>query len=578
MPPDDPTSAVRVYADGPDARSRAAGAAAVAAVVDAHPSRAGEGIWTARLGQLLEAQRSLVEDLSLTDVLTRIVTAARGISGAGYAALGVLGPHGDLDQFVHAGMAPDTVTRIGDLPRGRGVLGALIEDPRTIRMDQIRDDPRSSGFPEHHPAMTNFLGVPVRSRDEVFGNLYLTDRDGGPFTDDDEMLITALAAMAGTAVANARLYEQARRRQDWLSASAAISRSLLGVDSDEHQVLQAIAETVLRLAEADLVSIVRAVDNELLEVVVVAGDREHALVGYRYPAPGSLAERAMSTGRGIIVERVAEDADEANRWVHLSTVMPVRAAMVFPLLGDQGSRGAIVVGRTHGRPPFDGEWLPMAEAFANQAAVAMELAEVRSVRQRLQVLDDRDRIARDLHDHVIQRIFASGLTIQALATAQIDTDVAGRLAEVVDDLDAIIRQIRSTIFELREPDGDASLRRAVLDVVASTRGLTSAPTTSFSGPVDTAGSQVLGDVTAVVREALTNVVRHADAERITIGVDASWAALTVKVVDDGVGWSGASTHSGLANLAARAARLGGTVTLDDTPGGGATLLWTIPIA
>jgi len=573
-------------AEDPDARSRAAGAAAVAAVVGAHPFRAttvsGPRVWVSSSKRSAHWSR-----ISLTDVLTRIVKVAQTVSGARYAALGVLGSHGDLDQFVHAGMAPDTVTRIGDLPRGRGVLGALIEDPRTIRMDQISDDRRSSGFPEHHPAMTTFLGVPVRScflgvpvrsRDEVFGNLYLTDRAGGPFTDDDEMLITALAAMAGTAVANARVYEQARRRQDWLSASAAISRDLLGVDSDEHQVLQAIAETVLRLAEAHLVSIVRAVDTELLEAVVVAGDREHALVGYRYPAPGSLAERAMFTGRGMIVERVAEDADEANRWVHLSMVMPVGAAMVFPQIGDQGSRGAIVVGRARDRPPFDGEWVPMAEALANQAAVAMELAEVRSVRQLLQVLDDRDRIARDLHDHVIQRIFANGLTLQGLATGQRDTDVARRLNGVVDDLDAIIRQIRSTIFELREPKDDSSLRRAVLDVVAAARGLATVPATSFSSPVDTVGSQVLGDVTAVVREALTNVVRHADAERITIGVDASWSALTVKVVDDGVGWSGAATHSGLANLAARAARLGGTVTLDDAAGGGATLLWTIPIA
>ncbi len=541
------------------------------------PQNVQELSWAARLGQLLEAQRSLVEDLSLTDVLRRIVSAARTISGARYAALGVLGPHGDLDQFVHSGMDPDSVTRIGDLPRGRGVLGALIDTPETIRLDRISDDARSSGFPEHHPPMTNFLGVPVRSRNQVFGNLYMTDRAGGPFTDDDEALITALAVMAGSAVANARLYEQASRRQNWLSASAAISRNLLATETSELDVLQTIADTVLRLAQADLVSIVRPTDPGHLQVEVAAGDLDHRLVDYRYPAEGSLAQRAMTTGHGIIVERMTDDDAEASRWVHLSAVIPVGTAMVFPLRGEHAPRGAIVVGRVRGREPFDSELLQMAEAFANQAAVAMELAESRAVRQRVQVLDDRDRIARDLHDHVIQRIFASGLTLQGLATGQGGGMVARRLTEIVDDLDAIIRQIRTTIFELRDSSDTESLRRAVLTVVAATGdGQSLVPVVSFAGPVDTVGSQLLGDVTAVVREALSNAVRHARAQHVAVAVDATDAGLTVCVTDDGIGWAGARPTSGLANLAERARRLGGRLSLDDTDGGGATLRWMIP--
>ena len=210
-----------------------------------------------RLRRLLRANRSIVQGLSLPAVLRRIVHTAKDVAGAKYAALGVIGADGLLEQFLHVGMDEDTVRAIGELPKGRGVLGALIEDPKPIRLPRIADDPRSSGFPEGHPQMRSFLGVPIRSRAAVFGNLYLTDRtDGGPFSAEDAELVLALAATAGIAIENARLYEESRHRQEWLRASGEISHQLLDPKSGHSETLHRIAASVKRLASADVVTIV----------------------------------------------------------------------------------------------------------------------------------------------------------------------------------------------------------------------------------------------------------------------------------------------------------------------------------
>ena len=239
-----------------------------------------------RLRRLLTANRSIVQELSLPAVLHRIVDTARDVADARYAALGVIGADGLLEQFLHVGLDEETVQAIGELPKGRGVLGALIEDPKPIRLTRIADDPRSSGFPAGHPPMTTFLGVPIRSRDSVFGNLYLTDRiDGGPFTAEDEELVLALAATAGIAIENARLYEESRRRQEWLRASGEISRQLLDPEAQYAETLHRIVTSVKRLASADVVTLVRSTDDDpsQLEVVVATGAAERELVGLRYP-------------------------------------------------------------------------------------------------------------------------------------------------------------------------------------------------------------------------------------------------------------------------------------------------------
>jgi signal transduction histidine kinase len=531
-----------------------------------------------RLRRLLIANRSIVQELSLPAVLRRIVDTAKDVSGAKYAALGVIGADGLLEQFLHAGMDDETVRAIGELPKGRGVLGALIEDPKPIRLTRISDDPRSSGFPEGHPPMTTFLGVPIRSRDAVFGNLYLTDRvDGGPFTAEDEELVLALAATAGIAIENARLYEESRRRQEWLRASGEISRQLLDPEAEQSETLHHIATSVKRLALADVVTLVRPArdDPNYLEVVVATGDAESELVGLRYPNVNSIAWQAMQHGRGVRLDSVDEQPDV---YLHLRPYVPVSQAMALPLLGETGPRGAIVAGRIMPHAPFTDADLDMAETFAGQAAIALELSDARADQQRLGVLEDRDRIARDMHDHVIQRLFAAGLSLQSIAAGVDDGAVGQRLGRTVDELDETIQQIRTTIFALQD-DSSRSLRGTALAVVDQLAPLLPVrPDIQFVGPLDTiADDAIIADVEAVLRESLTNVAKHAQAAQIRVRVQADKKNLDLTVIDNGIGLSGSTRRSGLANLNRRAERHGGYLDVGDSPEGGLRLQWSIPI-
>jgi signal transduction histidine kinase len=476
------------------------------------------------------------------------------------------------------GLDDDAVRTIGELPKGRGVLGALIEDPKPIRLTRISDDPRSSGFPEGHPPMTTFLGVPIRSRDAVFGNLYLTDRvDGGPFTAEDEELVLALAATAGVAIENARLYGESRRRQEWLRASGEISRQLLDPEADYAETLHRIVTSVKRLASADVVTLVRPTDDDpnQLEAVVATGAAERELIGLRYPKGNSIAWQAMQLGRGVRVEALDHRPDI---YLHLRPYAPVSQAMALPLRGEIGPRGAIVAGRIIPHAPFTDADLDMAEAFAGQAAIALELSEARADQQRLGVLEDRDRIARDLHDHVIQRLFAAGLSLQSIAATVDDKAVDQRLTRTVEELDDTIRQIRTTIFALQE-ESSRSLRGTALAVVDQLAALLPVrPEVELVGPLDTIANEViLADVEAVLRESLTNVAKHARATQIRVYVQADGQRLALIVIDNGIGLGEGTRRSGLANLNRRAERHGGRLDVGNSSEGGLRLQWSIPL-
>jgi signal transduction histidine kinase len=491
----------------------------------------------------------------------------------------VIGPDGSLEQFVHTGMDAATVGAIGHLPRGRGVLGAVIAHPGPIRLASIAEDPRSSGFPAGHPPMTSFLGVPVRSRDVVYGNLYLTDRlDGRPFTDEDVELLEALASTAGIAIENARLYEESGRRQAWLRASSDISRALLSGADQDLTALEHITGSVRQLADADVVTLVLPDedDPEVLEVSVATGLGADHLSGASFPARNSLAQHVMQLGHGLLLERGVDQP-----WsVHLDMVIPPGPVLAIPLTGDWSSRGAIVVGRVASRAPFCQADLEMAEAFAEQAALALELAEARADRQRLSALEDRDRIARDLHDHVIQRLFASELGAQILVEKTVQPEIREGLVRTIGELTATIRQIRSTIFALRDPAvTTTSVRRTVgLLVDQLTPVLGFRPEFHLAGPLDTLVDDVLlAEVEAVLRESLTNIRRHAGATRAEVEVRVDSRHLTVTVSDNGVGLGAVDHQSGLANLRSRAEQHGGSLDLDRPPEGGLRLRWTIPL-
>lgn len=539
-----------------------------------------------RLRGLLRANQSIVGNLALPVLLRRTVQAACELAKARYGALGVIDPAGGgLEQFVHVGVDDDTVTRIGHLPSGRGLLGALIDDPRPIRLTAMTDDLRSVGFPAGHPPMTSFLGVPVRVRDEVFGALYLSECENGAFSAEDEELVSALAATAGVAIENARLYEESRRRQKWLQASTEVTQQLLATEGEEPLLL--IARQARQIADADVVTVVLpTADGRHLVVEVAAGEGADELAALTSPIEKSLAGLAFHTGKPVLVG----DVDEDPRYtVHLSQVVRVGPVMVLPLGAGQRVRGALVIGRLRGRRRFGDADLDMATTFAHHAAIALELADARADQQRLVLLEDRDRIARDLHDHVIQRLFAAGLSVQSVATGLGADPRADRLRRVVSDIDETIRQTRTSIFQLRGPlgpeTGNARVRLlAVAGEVSSLLGFD--PQVRFAGPIDAVVPEpIVDDLAAVLREALTNVARHARASRVDVDVTATTTRLTLEVADDGVGISDTQRRSGLANLRERAEQHGGALELAAGPPNqaghtdkGTHLRWTIPLS
>jgi signal transduction histidine kinase len=481
-----------------------------------------------------------------------------------------------LAEFVHAGMPADAVERIGHLPEGKGLLGALIADPRPIRLLRIADDARSVGFPPGHPPMNSFLGVPIRIRDEVFGNLYLAESTNGAFSAEDEELTKALAATAAVAIENARLYEAAQSRGEWLQAIAAITRQVLATDpEDAGQALELVAETSLRIARADLVTVVLPAGPDELLVEVAVGAGADRLAGLRMPASGSLSGQVLSNGTPLR-QLVDEGAAEAM----LLPGLDVEAVLAVPLHGSARIHGVLWAARVQGRPSFGAEEVDMAAGFANQAALAIELAEARAEQQRASMLDERERIAADLHDHVIQRLFAAGLSLQSTAAALPAGKAADRIMATVDELDATIRQIRTSIFRLQQvPQARArGLRARLLDLATDLAPVLGVePALRMSGVLDVLPDDVAEDVAAVVRESLSNVARHARARSVEVDV-AAGDRLTVDVRDDGVGIGSHDRRSGLQNLRRRAERRGGTLELRPLEPTGTWLCWSVPLS
>ncbi|MEV0718013.1 GAF domain-containing protein [Asanoa sp. NPDC050611] len=533
-----------------------------------------------RLRGLLRANQLIIGGLELSAVLRRIVEAARELAGARYAALGVVSPGGGLAEFVHSGMPADAVEVIGHLPEGKGLLGALIDDPRPIRLREITDDPRSTGFPPGHPPMHSFLGVPIRIRDEVFGNLYLAEGEGGAFTAEDEELVKSLAATAAVAIDNASLYASARLRGEWLQASAAITRQVLATEGSPIYPLRRIAERTKEIADADLVTVVLPDpdDQEELRIDVAVGLAAERLVGTRLPARGTLSGEVLATGQPLCLASPGDGGAPASRTTEVMDIGPVLAV---PLNGSARVHGVLWTARAPGRTPFTADDVDMAGSFANQAALAIELAEARAEQQRAAMLQDRERIAADLHDHVIQRLFAAGLSLQG-AAAQLGTGPAvDRIVRVIDDLDTTISQIRTTIFQLQRPPGAAasSIRARMLDVASEvTAALGFEPGVRFSGVIESrVPADLVDDLEAVLREALSNVARHARARSADVEFTVTAASVTLEVRDDGSGMGQPTRSSGLANLRARAERRGGTLVISGVEPTGTRLCWSVPL-
>ncbi|MCS5718139.1 GAF domain-containing protein [Herbiconiux sp. CPCC 205763] len=542
------------------------------------PSATGEaanGAPPARLEALLRANHAVVEHLELPVVLERIVEAAMELVGADYGALGVIAAHGGIDQFIHVGMDQADVERIGRFPEGHGLLGALIDDPHPIRLHRVADDPRSCGVPAGHPPMGGFLGVPIRVRDQVYGNLYLSNRRDGGFNDEDDRLITALAATAGVAIENARLFAETQRRQAWSAASAEITSTLLSEAHSDSIVL--LVDRVLELSTADLVCmLVPSGRPDELIVDVAAGRGAAGLRGVLIPISDSIARR-------VIEGRRPELLDDSE--ITLPDGRELGPAMAVPLIAAGRAEGVLVVARMAPALRFTTADLDMAADFAGQASVAMQLAKARADRQRLLLLEDRGRIARDLHDHVIQQIFGTGLELQSIAGSLAGEPAAARIHKSVEHLDASISQIRTAIFALTAPSGpaDDAVRHLILDLATElSPRLASIPQVSFSGPVDLLVTGDLArDVIAVIREGLTNTAKHAAAGHVSVSIAVAEGWVVIDMTDDGGGIVDHGRRSGLANLTHRAEIRGGTFQLNpeaypDEATTGTHLRWSVP--
>ena len=518
---------------------------------------------------LLDAVVAISSDLDMHRVLDRIVRSACELTGARYGALGVIGPDGLLSDFVTHGLDEETRARIGDLPRGRGILRLLIDEPAPLRLADLHAHPLSYGFPPHHPPMTSFLGVPVRVRGTVFGNLYLTEKQGAPeFGLQDEALITSLAMAAGFVVENARAYDRSERQRAWLEQAALLS-GVLTHPLDLGQALQQVATSVKEVARASAVGV-----YVVGEPVAGSGEARVDLVG-RDGREVDLLEQVAAAAKHSVVDatrsNVTTEVRLDNEHRVLVTPLPTRLSPAAAVVA--------VYATEYAGSPFPAPERDLLTSFADQVALALDSAQAVADRAELAVVSDRERIARDLHDVVIQRLFATGLRLHGLRRQAPAPEVQARLEQAATELDTTIREIRTTIFDLQE-QAAGSLRSSLGSLLAEYHGVLGyAPSLHTSGPVDTVVTGPVHEhVLAVVRESLSNIARHAHASRAEVEVAASADSLVVRVSDDGVGLPSQRAESGLRNVRCRASSLGGTLKLAGRDPRGTTVVWRVPLA
>ncbi|MFF7969884.1 GAF domain-containing protein [Streptomyces sp. NPDC007905] len=534
-----------------------------------------------RVHSLLEAVLSVGRELDLEQALHSIVDAAAVLVDAEYAALGVIGPDGKtLSAFHTVGVTGEQIAGIGPFPEGHGILGELIRHPEPLRLAKLSEHPSSYGFPANHPSMDSFLGVPIRVRAQVFGNLYLTEKRGGAqFDEEDEAVLSTLAVAAGVAIDNARLYEESRQRERWLWANAEITHSLMS-GSERAEALDLIAERAREITGAALAAVAMPLeDSGLLSVEIAVGVDADAHRGLVLPRHGTLMGLAFSAAAPITSDDVTHDERVSPEPPRFRGLGP---AVAVPIgTGEGGVRGVVLLAREGGRPLFSGKETEMVQAFAAQAAIAMELAERRQDAEQIALLEDRDRIARDLHDLAIQRLFATGMTLQSAGRFIEHQEAAERVMRAVNDLDETIKIIRSAIFGLRAREGAAGsgLRsRAVRMAGESAPVLGFAPSLRMEGLLDTDVPRDIADhVVAVLSEALTNVARHSHADRADVVLTTDGREVRLRVSDNGVGIPADGRRSGLRNMAERAEQLGGRLEVTRPTGGGAALEWRVPL-
>ncbi|MFJ9076707.1 GAF domain-containing sensor histidine kinase [Streptomyces sp. NPDC102278] len=541
---------------------------------------------TARVPQLLEAMRSVGTGLELHSTLDRICETAAELADARYAAIGVVDTEGrGLSDFVTFGISAETARQIGHRPDGKqGLLGALISHPDTVQLADLTKDPRSSGFPAHHPPMKTFLGVPIRVQGEIFGNLYLAEKNGGgEFNDYDVHMVRVLATEAGIAIGNARLYEAATQRERWIDGSVAVTTALLsGGDADD--ALAVVAEQARRLADSAAGIVLLPAEDGGMEIVAVSAENPATSLGVVIPAESPVVDNLLR-GEPVFVD----DASCDPRMISKLTSQ-FGPCMMLPLHSGGRVLGALVTPRARGKRPFSESERTLATQFASQAALALMMAEAQRDRERLAVFEDRDRIARDLHDLVIQRLFATGMMLEGAQRRSVVPEVSDGVGKAVDELDVTIQEIRTAIFALQQGPAEApsGLRTRVLrEINMAAVPLGFKPAHRFLGPIDAVVGELVGkNLIAALREALSNAFRHSEASRIEVVLDSTIhladgrPGVRLEVADDGVGIAEGGRRSGLRNLRRRAESLGGSSSYGPgigEDGGGTTVVWQAPL-
>ena len=531
-----------------------------------------------RKDMLLEAGLTLASELSLPVVLQRIVDLAAQVTDARYGALGVLGDGDVLVEFVTTGISARQRKAIGALPSGRGVLGLLIHEPRPVRIKNIGEHPQSVGFPANHPPMQSFLGAPVQAMGRVFGNIYLAEkRSADQFSEEDEQALVVLAAQAGVAIANATLYEEVRSRERWLDALRDITTQVLA-GSKDRPLLESIADHARELAGADSVSIITATGTPgELVVAAAAGARAGELRGQPVPADGSISGAVMRSGAGMMFDDVSTDPNAYQPIISLGRHGP---AFFVPLRVPGAVIGTLMVANLKGGAPFTQRKRLLVESLADAASVAIEYDRAQSELRRLGLMEERERIAKELHDGIIQSLFAVGMSLQGTALMTGDREMSGRLERAVDELDRVIRDLRNYIFGLRPGIlADRQLDQALRDLGEQMQSRTRE---SVEVDVDAALAARLSsrsaDIVQLTREALSNVARHARASKASVRLERHGSRAVLTVEDDGVGFAGQADHggSGLRNMRERASRLGGTLELSSATGKGTVLRVEFP--
>lgn len=528
--------------------------------------------------KLLHVIMGISSDLDLDATLDRITDAAITLTGARYGALGVRDGGGALTSFLHQGIDPALVERIGPLPVGKGVLGVALADIPALRLDNLSDHPAAAGFPPHHPPMHAFLGVPIIIRGEVYGSLYVThDRPGPTFSENDEVSVRVLASAAAVAIDNARLFERVRAAATWMQASREISTALLSGGPGSENPLRLIAERALELTDAEQAIVLvpeggESDDAQTLIVSAAVGLHAAKVIGQRVPIDSSTSGSVFRSEMPVITESFLHP-------IQSFTDVGQRPAIVMPLTLDDTVIGVVAIARHQDDAPFDPSYLDLVRDFARHAAIAVTLASSRARERELLVLADRERIAHDLHDHVIQRLFAAGLDVQGTIARSKSPEVNDRLARTVDELQSTIETIRSTIFKLESPvakNADLRVRlQALISELAGDSGI--ATSVRVAGPLGGVAAAVCEHAEAVASEAISNALRHAHAAHINVTVTVD-DEFTVEIADDGDGIPEDNVrHSGLANMRRRAEHLGGTCTIVTAPGSGTTVRWTVPV-